>query len=160
MWVVVSSTVNLVTDSLQRTCTGTIVIELSGTGWVPGSDGGGSSSGSGGNRDPVTNGYQGTSTVGPQRVTGSGGVTSSGGGSGVNNTPGRQNPLDEPEPEPFDITEDNVHFGPAGIGLLIMGFLVLGCKCFNPTFDMCLSNNMAKEIKQPTCSVYVSASIA
>jgi hypothetical protein len=55
---------------------------------------------------------------------------------------------------------DNVHFGPAGIGLLIMGFLVLGCKCFNPTFDMCLSNNMAKEIKQPTCSVYVSASIA
>ena len=156
-----ASPVNLVTDSLQRTCTGTIVIELSGTGWVTGSESGGSSSGSGDDRDRVTNGYQGTSsTENPQRVTGSWGVTSSGGGSGVNNTPGRQNPLDEPEPEPFDITEDNVHFGPAGIGLLIMGFLVLGCKCFNPTFDMCLSNNMAKEIKQPMYSIYVSISIA
>lgn len=152
-----ASPVNLVTDSLQRTCTGTIVIELSGTGWVTGSESGGSSSGSGDDRDRVTNGYQGTSsTENPQRVTGSWG------GSGIDGTRPNTNPFQGDPDETLEtpLYGDNVHFGPAGIGLLIMGFLVLGCKCFNPTFDMCLSNNMAKEIKQPTCSVYVSASIA
>ncbi|XP_036060809.1 desmoglein-1 isoform X2 [Onychomys torridus] len=62
-------TILSIDDSLQRTCTGTVIIDLSGSGWV-------------------------TSTE----------QNTEGGG-----TPG-----------------DNVHFGPAGIGLLIMGFLVLG----------------------------------
>ncbi|EDK96946.1 desmoglein-1-alpha preproprotein [Mus musculus] len=116
-------TVLSIDDSLQRTCTGTIVIELSGTGWVTGSESGGSSSGSGDDRDRVTNGYQGTSsTENPQRVTGSWG------GSGIDGTRPNTNPFQGDPDETLEtpLYGDNVHFGPAGIGLLIMGFLVLG----------------------------------
>ncbi|XP_052011443.1 desmoglein-1 isoform X2 [Apodemus sylvaticus] len=63
-------------DSLQRTCTGTIVVRLSGT-------------------------WQG----------------------GEYSTPSRQNIED---PDLVENSFDNVHLGPAGIGLLVMGFLILG----------------------------------
>ncbi|XP_032741939.1 desmoglein-1 isoform X3 [Rattus rattus] len=79
-------TILSIDDSLQRTCTGTIIIELDGTGWETG--GGGD-----------------TSTEEPQRST---------------------LPRDIDNTDTFQAYEDNVHFGPAGIGLLIMGFLVLG----------------------------------
>uniref|UniRef100_A0A8C2VIF2 Desmoglein 1 n=1 Tax=Chinchilla lanigera TaxID=34839 RepID=A0A8C2VIF2_CHILA len=75
-------------DSLHRTCTGTIVIDLEGSGWST-AEGGGTE----------TENQGGTSTRG-------GGA----GGGGVEK----------------ESSADNVHFGPAGIGLLIMGFLVLG----------------------------------
>lgn len=142
---------NLVTDSLQRTCTGTIVVQLSGSVWEPDTNGNGSGSGSGsgGDREPgepgqVTNPNQVTSSEGPQPTTG----TLQG---GQYSTPFRQNPED---PEVVETSlYDNVHLGPAGIGLLIMGFLVLGCKHFNPSFDISLSEIMAKETKQSRCPV-------
>uniref|UniRef100_A0A8C0KKW9 Desmoglein-1 n=1 Tax=Canis lupus dingo TaxID=286419 RepID=A0A8C0KKW9_CANLU len=70
-------TILSIDDALQRTCTGTINIDLQGSGWEKDSE----------------------------KV-----------------TSGRENPSEG------DTTTntDNVHFGPAGIGLLIMGFLVLG----------------------------------
>lgn len=139
---VVSSIVNLVTDSLQRTCTGTVIVKLTGSVWEQGSEGDGGVTGSGtsGDRDQVTAGYSSTSE-GLQRVTGSWGNID---GTG-SNTDTFQGDLDDNLDTP--VYGDNVHFGPAGIGLLIMGFLVLGCKHFSPSFDMFLSKNMAKEIK-------------
>ncbi|XP_032741936.1 desmoglein-1 isoform X1 [Rattus rattus] len=98
-------TILSIDDSLQRTCTGTIIIELDGTGWETGGGGGGSSGGGGGGGSGVTNGYKDTSTEEPQRST---------------------LPRDIDNTDTFQAYEDNVHFGPAGIGLLIMGFLVLG----------------------------------
>ncbi|XP_029417341.1 desmoglein-1 isoform X3 [Nannospalax galili] len=65
-------TILSIDDSLQRTCTGTVIVDLDGSGWV-------TETNTDGDRQPNT-------------------LT----------------------------TADNVHFGPAGIGLLIMGFLVLG----------------------------------
>ncbi|KFO37227.1 Desmoglein-1-alpha [Fukomys damarensis] len=103
-------TILSIDDSLHRTCTGTIIIDLDGSGWKT----------------------EGTSTVSVQTTkengeettfTEPGGETSSRGpyvitdenGGGTNG-----------EREPYQRPGDNVHFGPAGIGLLIMGFLVLG----------------------------------
>lgn len=121
---------NLVTDSLQRTCTGTIIVQLRGSVWDESERGNGQ----------VTT----ASTEDPQRTTRGGvyeGSTTI--GRGVSDGTYQGGP-DEPLETP--LYGDNVHFGPAGIGLLIMGFLVLGCKRFNPSSDMCLSKNVAKEI--------------
>lgn len=108
-------TILSIDDSLQRTCTGTIIIELDGTGWETG--GGNNGNTTNPNNGPDREG--GTPTVGPQSTTVTGGVSR-----GPNGAT-RQNPED---PNGVDVPfyGDNVHFGPAGIGLLIMGFLVLG----------------------------------
>ncbi|XP_028630636.1 desmoglein-1 [Grammomys surdaster] len=99
-------------DSLQRTCTGTIIVQLSGSVWEK-DQGGGKDREDGQVTDGrVTGDYQRTSTEDPRRTT----IREDPYGP---NTDSYQNP---------DIPAygDNVHFGPAGIGLLIMGFLVLG----------------------------------
>lgn len=135
------STVNLVTDHLQRTCTGTIIIELSGSGYetnTQDNSGGGSSTGgtTGGSGSSGSGTGGNTSTEETQVTTGSWNNGNNGGGDDdtYNNGEERQ------------VTGDNVHLGPAGIGLLVMGFLILGCKCFNTSFGMGLSKKMGKEI--------------
>lgn len=143
------STVNLVTDNLQRTCTGTIIIELSGSGYetgtqdnsgggsnTGGSTEGGSTSGSGSSSEGGTSGN--TSTQETQVSTGSWDNNNNGGGNTYENGDG--------DITDRQLTGDNVHLGPAGIGLLVMGFLILGCKCFNTSFGMGLSKKMGKEI--------------
>uniref|UniRef100_A0A8C5LM51 Cadherin domain-containing protein n=1 Tax=Jaculus jaculus TaxID=51337 RepID=A0A8C5LM51_JACJA len=90
-------TILSIDDALQRTCTGTVIIDLDGSGWGPGSE---------------TN-----TTSGDSSGSGTSGSSSGNGGSGTyDNTDGTDR----------QVLSDNVHFGPAGIGLLIMGFLVLG----------------------------------
>lgn len=101
-------------DSLQRTCTGTIIVQLHGSVWENGTNGGRENGG-------VTGGTPAASTEDPRRTTVMQVITGS--HSTVGRTPfqgGPGEPLDTP------VYGDNVHFGPAGIGLLIMGFLVLG----------------------------------
>lgn len=98
-------TILSIDDGLQRTCTGTVIMNLEGDGWeVP------------------------QTTI---AVTPAGGETTPNGGEvtswgqtdewDVNGGTGQREPL-----EVVPLYQDNVHFGPAGIGLLIMGFLVLG----------------------------------
>lgn len=105
---------NLATDSLQRTCTGTVIIDLDGSGWTTTTGGDTSSTSTDigtntqGRGDTTTDTGEITSTNGPYVNTGD--YTNGGDGAEKQALP------------------DNVHFGPAGIGLLIMGFLVLGCK--------------------------------
>lgn len=142
------STVNLVTDNLQRTCTGTIIVELSGSGYdetdtqdnsSSGSNTGsstesGSSSGSGSSSEGGTN--ENTSTEETQVTTESmNSNNNNGGGESYDGDIDKQT-----------TTGDNVHLGPAGIGLLVMGFLILGCKCSNTSFGVGLSKKMGKEI--------------
>lgn len=140
------STVNLVTDHLQRTCTGTIIIELSGSGYetnTQDNSGGGSSTGgtTGGSGSSGSGTSGNTSTEETQVTTGSWGNGDNGAG-GDNNYNNEDDGTVERQPTPGD----NVHLGPAGIGLLVMGFLILGCKCFNTSFGMGLSKKMGKEI--------------
>lgn len=105
-------TILSIDDSLQRTCTGTIIIELDGTGWETG--GGNNGNTTNPNKGPDREG--GTPTVGPQFTT----VTEEVSRGATRQVPEDPNGVDVP------LYGDNVHFGPAGIGLLIMGFLVLG----------------------------------
>lgn len=138
---------NLVTDNLQRTCTGTVIIELSGDGYdetgtqdnssgssnTGSSTESGSSSGSGSSSEGGTN--ENTSTEETQVTTGSMNNNNNGGGESYDGEIDKQQP-----------TGDNVHLGPAGIGLLVMGFLILGCKCSNTSFGVGLSKRIGKEI--------------
>ncbi|KAM9056269.1 desmoglein-1 isoform 3-T4 [Megaptera novaeangliae] len=98
-------TILSIDDTLQKTSTGTIVIKLEGSFW---------------NGDEPSNNNTSTSTNGLS----SSDVTSNGyknGGTAGTNT------FDVGYSTTFKLKDnDNVHFGPAGIGLLIMGFLVLG----------------------------------
>lgn len=139
------STVNLVTDHLQRTCTGTIIIELSGSGYetsTQDNSGGGSSTGgtTGGSGSSGGGTSGNTSTEETQVNTGSWDNSNNGGGDEDNYNNGDDGTVNR---QPIG---DNVHLGPAGIGLLVMGFLILGCKCFNTSFGMGLSKKMGKEI--------------
>ncbi|XP_057645040.1 desmoglein-1 [Chionomys nivalis] len=122
-------TVLSIDDNLQRTCTGTIIIELSGSGYErdtqDNSSGGsntgsstesGSSSGSGSSSEGGTN--ENTSTEETQVTTGSMNNNNNGGGESYDNGDGSIEKQRNPG--------DNVHLGPAGIGLLVMGFLILG----------------------------------
>uniref|UniRef100_A0A667IZI3 Desmoglein-1 n=1 Tax=Lynx canadensis TaxID=61383 RepID=A0A667IZI3_LYNCA len=84
-------TILSIDDTLQRTCTGTININLDGSGWEENNK-----------TDKTSTDYGGGTNMDGQHYDQTGGDY-------------QRNPL------------DNVHFGPAGIGLLIMGFLVLGC---------------------------------
>ncbi|XP_007951639.1 desmoglein-1 [Orycteropus afer afer] len=105
-------TILSIDDASQRTCTGTIVIALDGSGWERNGNGGGPATDS----NPITD-------VDTSTVPGSNepvvGITTE-----TNTHEEKDKPVshDLPRQNP----EDNVHFGPAGIGLLIMGFLVLG----------------------------------
>ena len=93
---------NLVSDALQRTCTGTIIVNLEGGGW----------------KGPESTTIRVIDRDKPELTT----VDT------FKNTVGIETRL--------PVIRDNVHFGPAGIGLLIMGFLVLGCKYFNSSIPM------------------------
>ncbi|XP_073926195.1 desmoglein-1 [Castor canadensis] len=105
-------TILSIDDSLQRTCTGTVIIDLDGSGWTTTTGGDTSSTSTDigtntqGRGDTTTDTGEITSTNGPYVNTGD--YTNGGDGAEKQALP------------------DNVHFGPAGIGLLIMGFLVLG----------------------------------
>ncbi|XP_012870262.1 PREDICTED: desmoglein-1 [Dipodomys ordii] len=127
-------TILSIDDSLQRTCTGTVVIDLNGSGWASGQ-----SNSQTNTNTPSTNNQAGGGETG-------GGETTGGGGNRGDVTTNENDvtPSDDSYNEPNDNNNgnsyetntgsyqgegglsDNVHFGPAGIGLLIMGFLVLG----------------------------------
>uniref|UniRef100_A0A8C2R6I3 Cadherin domain-containing protein n=1 Tax=Capra hircus TaxID=9925 RepID=A0A8C2R6I3_CAPHI len=98
-------------QTTNKTCTGTIIIDLENGGWeTDRTNLNGSTTTEYGltSRHVATNGY--TTGVGIDKNTYAGDTNGYAGGQ-----PGVYQPLG-----------DNVHFGPAGIGLLIMGFLVLG----------------------------------
>lgn len=61
-------------------------------------------------------------------------------------TVGGTNDYNVGSPNVYQPLGDNVHFGPAGIGLLIMGFLVLGCKYLNSPVFMCPSKKTREAI--------------
>ncbi|CAD7674927.1 unnamed protein product [Nyctereutes procyonoides] len=120
-------TILSIDDALQRTCTGTINIDLQGSGWeddfgeVTSSENSGSSTGDssggtgGGGRENPSEGDTTTNTGGKTSTENEGSETQT------------QTNDDYPELGGNNLNlSDNVHFGPAGIGLLIMGFLVLG----------------------------------
>ncbi|XP_008580283.1 PREDICTED: desmoglein-1 [Galeopterus variegatus] len=111
-------TILSIDDALQRTCTGTVIIDLDGSGWVNGSETS-TSSGTGPSTDTSTsNGQSGGGTI---TITDN---SSNGGDKNVNTvSPSEETTVGGGNPEA--LLSDNVHFGPAGIGLLIMGFLVL-----------------------------------
>ncbi|KAK2499774.1 hypothetical protein MC885_021344 [Smutsia gigantea] len=97
-------TILSIDDALQRTCTGTIIIDLHGFREV-------------------------TQTVKPGGTPAPGGAITSGRQTIPTETGFTTNTLDLTSTaiRTGDLyPTDNVHFGPAGIGLLIMGFLVLG----------------------------------
>ncbi|XP_015337945.1 desmoglein-1 [Marmota marmota marmota] len=134
-------TILSIDDSLQRTCTGTVIIDLQGSGWTTsnedgGTSGGSSSGGDGGtstSSDTGSNTETSTGTDNNQGREDTSTNTNENGStdSGTPNTQGNDNGqsteyLPNENTGGRGIPSDNVHFGPAGIGLLIMGFLVLG----------------------------------
>nr|XP_002713529.1 desmoglein-1 [Oryctolagus cuniculus] len=135
-------TILSIDDSLQRTCTGTVIINLDGSGWVSGTEtntGSNTGSETGGGGETGTN--AGTNTGGTSTNTDTNTNTNTnennGGGtiggtdenSSTNENTNTNTNAGDGETSGYDGRQrlsDNVHFGPAGIGLLIMGFLVLG----------------------------------
>lgn len=117
----------LVTDSLHRTCTGTIIIDIEGFG------GPGTQSSTDGSTNTNTGTHSdGTKTTEDVTTPDIYAQTST-----PNDLSGGRTTGGGREPYVNGRTfSDNVHFGPAGIGLLIMGFLVLGCKYFNNSVYM------------------------
>lgn len=69
-----------------------------------------------------------------------------GAGIGTNTLAVGTNDYNVDHPDIYQTGGDNVHFGPAGIGLLIMGFLVLGCKYLNSPVFMCPSKKTREAI--------------
>ncbi|EHB15922.1 Desmoglein-1 [Heterocephalus glaber] len=117
-------TILSIDDSLHRTCTGTIIIDLEGSGWVTED----SSSTQGGSSNTGT-----TSENTTEDSSGGGTSTNTGGQSSSDDTDVNNEENGDKNGGAYNGGEafengiaDNVHFGPAGIGLLIMGFLVLG----------------------------------
>ncbi|XP_043849644.1 desmoglein-1 [Dromiciops gliroides] len=118
-------TILSIDDTLQRTCTGTIILDLTELG--------------GGVTEPI-NGGGGTGTSDGSNTNSFGPGTNGGSNTGMPREPVSENPEENgnthtdypltyntvdynPPRPPFG---DNIHLGPAGIGLLVMGFLVLG----------------------------------
>ncbi|XP_020848247.1 desmoglein-1 [Phascolarctos cinereus] len=108
-------TILSIDDTLQRTCTGTIILDMkdledlktgTDTNGPGDNNGGGTDDGSRDNTGETSTNHQEDITTNNYDITSTSGYAN---GNGVEGYPG-----------------DNVHFGPAGIGLLIMGFLVLG----------------------------------
>ncbi|XP_036888356.1 desmoglein-1-like [Sturnira hondurensis] len=86
-------TILSIDDALQRTCTGTVIVNLEGGDWVV----------------PKTTTMKVDDRDNPEHTT----------APAITNT-------NDMVITGVPLIKDNVHFGPAGIGLLIMGFLVLG----------------------------------
>ncbi|XP_046942963.1 desmoglein-1 isoform X2 [Lynx rufus] len=103
-------TILSIDDTLQRTCTGTININLDGSGWEENNKSNQGTTTEGGD----TGGDTSTNTADKTSTDYGGGTNIDGNTYDQTGGDYQRNPL------------DNVHFGPAGIGLLIMGFLVLG----------------------------------
>ncbi|XP_027432574.1 desmoglein-1 [Zalophus californianus] len=114
-------TILSIDDNLQRTCTGTINIDLQGSGWVDNEKV---------TDDDTSPGGGGTVNGGSESTSGSSTEMMNGGDTSTNT--GDKTSTDYAvgtlitDPYQGASLSDNVHFGPAGIGLLIMGFLVLG----------------------------------
>uniref|UniRef100_A0A8C0KH61 Desmoglein-1 n=1 Tax=Canis lupus dingo TaxID=286419 RepID=A0A8C0KH61_CANLU len=118
-------TILSIDDALQRTCTGTINIDLQGSGWEKDSEKVTSSQNSGSSTGDSSGGTGGGGRENPSEgdtTTNTGGKTSTDYEDGETQTQSNNN---HQELDSNNLS-DNVHFGPAGIGLLIMGFLVLG----------------------------------
>ncbi|KAM8949840.1 desmoglein-1 [Lycaon pictus] len=120
-------TILSIDDALQRTCTGTINIDLQGSGWEEDFEKVTSSQNSGSSTGDSSGGTGGGGRENPSEgdtTTNTGGKTSTDYEDGETQTQSNNNHqgLDSNNLN----LSDNVHFGPAGIGLLIMGFLVLG----------------------------------
>lgn len=130
MWNI-SFILKCVTDNLQRTCTGTVIIDLDGSGWPDGSI------------DPNTNDKGPTTDDNSLAITNNYGSDVTGSSTNGNNFGGGISTLGREIVDNSGVGQatyaDNIHFGPAGIGLLIMGFLVLGCKYFNGLIYICPS---------------------
>ncbi|XP_023569854.1 desmoglein-1 [Octodon degus] len=129
-------TILSIDDSLQRTCTGTINIDLQGSGWER--EGGGGGDGGGGSTTTEEGGTSTSSGTDSGTVPSTGGQDT-GGATGTSEegitpneddtgkgTQTNDNGNKDTNQNSGGPGSDNVHFGPAGIGLLVMGFLILG----------------------------------
>ncbi|XP_004422476.1 PREDICTED: desmoglein-1 [Ceratotherium simum simum] len=119
-------TILSIDDALQRTCTGTIIIDLQGSGWEV------RQSSTTDSDNTSTGGGAGTSTG--EDTSTSPVIGPDAGNNGNSQTTTSQANGDNGERQS---RSDNVHFGPAGIGLLILGFLVLGLVPFLLLFCDC-----------------------
>ncbi|XP_016042686.1 desmoglein-1 [Erinaceus europaeus] len=112
-------TILAIDDALQRTCTGTINIDLNGSGWRETGETHNQS-----NTDTNTNTNTDTDTNTNTNTNTNTDTHENNNNQGNTNENAADN--EEYNTGTYQYTADNVHFGPAGIGLLIMGFLVLG----------------------------------